>query len=821
MNRLSTALAVGTGSLALLLASPAGAATANQAPAVVDREIVQAELTPSGAVDAARLVSQLTVVGNGHVLIADPTSGRGLRNLDGFSTPTMRDGRAIYSIDVHGVTQRRTVSDFTKQLPVTVAALYRLNGRIIQAKDLVGKSGLLEVAYTVTNVSGTPTVLTWKDGAGATHTRTIDLVTPYVGQVKTVLPASFSSIDAPRADVAGNGRGGALLAWSMVLFQPLGEQTQTFGYSAHVTDAQLPPTTVEVVPASPTKKPELAVGVAGYKAGAAQAAQLTQGASLIDGNLLKLQSGAGQLLGGLTQLAAGAASLRNGLSTQLAPGAAKLAAGAAKAKAGSQALQAGADKIATGSGALLGGITTAANGSSDLAAGLTTADDGAAALADGIGQILAGVQSLPTDLQADPDYQALLGALTQVKAGIGTATDATPTTLLGGLNLLGYGLRSPLGVGGCNPAAAPGTATACGAADAVQLVQTQLAAAAASGGQLDQLIGAAQAGYASALCPAPPVPVPVAGVLPPTTPGLTPTCLYLSSLAYGLALPAGLDPAHLLGGVKAQTGLAASTLLAVYQGIDNGVLPGMNLIKLGLSNPACDLTDPTNPANPCGIYQVQSLVAGGISALVAQISAQLSAVLADASTGADALAAGVSQLAAGGNDLAGGLGQLQAGSQQLADGATAAATGAGSLANGLDQLASGSSQLSHGISRATVGADQLAAGLVAAKSGDAKVVSGAGQLRSQGTSALVAAGNEAASSAAEKYATLLALSDKVQSGALPYGAPEGATGTAAYRLTLAAANSQNRDNAARGLLAFALISMALAVSWLTRRRLAR
>jgi putative membrane protein len=766
MTRLLRAVPAAAGALALGLGglSPALAATDDGAPQVVNRETVQVELDSSGKLDVARLFSQLTVVGKGTVTIADPVSTKGLRNLDGFTAPDVKDGKAQYTIAVDGTETRRTVSDFTKTLPVSVNVVYTLDGKPMPAKDVVGKTGDLEVQYTVTNVTGEPTDVTWQDGKGVSHTESVVLETPYVGQLATTLPKGYSEIAAPRADAAGDGRGGTLLTWTMVLFDPIGETTQTFGWKGHVEDAVVAPVTIQVIPVPPSKKPELKFGQDGFEDGAAAASELTAGAGQIDANLLKLQSGASDLLAGLTKLAAGAAELRDGLTDKIAPGATALASGAAEAKAGS----------------------------AELATGLGDADAGASDLADGLAQILAGVKALPGTLAEDPDYQALLGALLDVQAGIGSPTDTVSTTLLGGLNLLKYGLRSPLTPAGCNQLAAPGSATACGAIDAVELVQEKLAAAVAAGGSLDQLVAATQAAYALSGCPAAPAGTsPVAGVLPPTLLTAGTACYYVSTVAFGLGLPAGVDPGNPLGGLKAQTGTASTTLQQVFQGVDASIIPGIGQIKAGLSNPACDLTDPTASANPCGVKEVQGLIASGIGQLVTEISASLSDVLGQASDGADELADGMSLLADGGAQLNGGLGEIADGAGQLSAGLTEAAAGSGELADGLDQ----------------------------AKAGNGQVVDGAGRLRDEGTSKLIEGGNETASDAAEHYATLVALGDKAQDGALPYGAPEGATGSAAYEMTLAGADTSTQDNTRRALVALLVFAAAGAVSWFLHRRL--
>lgn len=767
-RRMHATAAAGT-ALALGLAGSASASTADTTPTVVNREVVQAELDSAGKLDVARLFSQLSVVGKGTVAIADPTSSKGLRNLNGFGNPSIRDGKALYTIHVDGSTSRRTVSDYTKALPVTVKAAYTLGGKGVRAKDIVGKSGDVTATYTVANVSGVATPVSWKDGKGATHTEDVDLVTPLVGQISTTLPGSFTDLATPAADVAADGRGGTILTYSMVLFGPIGQETQTFTWSGHVRNGEVPAVTVQVLPASPTQKPELNTGVVGYRDGAAQASELTVGAGQIDANLLKLQNGAGDLLAGLTKLAAGAAELRDGLTGQLAPGAGRLASGAEEAKAGTAKLSGGLGQLAAGADELSGGLDRAATGSSALAAGLDAADAGAADLAAGIAQILAAVRGLPTALQADPDYQQLLGALTSVQGAIAAQ-------LVPGIN----GLRAGV--------------------SAAKAGLQQISAGVTTGGTA---IGALLVQLGTD----------IATQVGPLSP----------SVAAGL----GAEVTTLGGALTSQSGQLLTGLAAVMTGLGSTtdmtsatVQGGLNLVKLGLDNPSCVLSNPTDPSNPCGIKQVQSLVSAGIDQLVSTISDSIGDALDQASAGAADLADGTSLLADGGAALDDGLGLLADGGSQLADGASDAADGAGQLDDGLGKISSGARQLADGATAAATGSQQLAEGLDKAKGGDKKVVDGAGELRSKGTQVLVAGGNATAGEAGKKYATLVALSDKVADGAMPYGAPEGATGTAAYQLTLAAADTTSHDNRNRAVAAVLLLLAACAISWTFRRRVA-
>ena len=807
-------IGAGAAALSLGLAGTAGASTSDTTPRVVNREVVQAELHSDGGLDVARLFSQLSVVGQGTVLVADPVSGKGLRNLDGFGSPKVRDGNALYTIKVDGTTSRRTVSDFTKALPVEVSASYTLGGKPVKAKDIVGKTGDVTATYKVTNVSGTPTDITWKDGKGVSHTETVDLVTPLVGQVRTTLPGSYSDLVTPPADVAADGRGGTILTYSMVLFEPIGEATQSFTWSGHVKDGQVPPVTIELVPVSPSAKPELNTGVVGYRDGAAQAAELTAGAGLIDANLLKLQGGAGDLLAGLTKLAAGAADLRDGLTADAVPGAKKLAAGLDTAKAGITskedglpALSDGANQVADGAAELSAGTDQLDAGGASLAAGVVQADDGASQLTAGLQQItggldqLAAVDGLPA---AKAGAVALRAGVTLLLAGLGDA--ATSGTILNGLAQASGGVAALETAGaqlkGGVDAVNSGLATAKTALQGLQ---------AAVGGSAAEISGA----LATLGCP---------GSLNPVCP-LLDSALNSSHGLSSVTLPglASLESGTTsaitaLGQVSA--GLAASnTGLAQVGGGLTLVTGGVNQIKAGLSHP----TGAGGASDPGGVAQGLDALVLGLSDAVDGVTL-LDAGAHQATTGAATLSGGLGQLAAGADQLSAGLGDAAAGASDLADGAGQVADGADQaatdLTDGITQLADGGHQLADGLGAAADGSSQLADGLDQAKAGDKQVVDGAGRLRSEGTSKLVKGGNDTAGENAKKYQTLVALESKVADGGLPYGAPEGATGSAAYQLTLAAANTAAHDNVTRGAAALVLLLAASAVSWLLRRRFA-
>jgi putative membrane protein len=823
--RLVSCAGAGVSVAALVLSSPIGVAVAaSSEPAIiVNRETVQAELNPSGSLDIARLFSQLVVTGDGTYQVLDPTSGKNIRDLDGFSAPDVSNGNAKYSIDVHGRTTRRTVSDFTGTLPLTVKAEYTLDGKRRSAQDIVGKSGILDVQYTVENVSAKPTPISFTV-AGKRVTKTVNVVTPYVGQLSLTLPSSFTDIDAVRADIGGDGRGGQVLNWTMVLFEPIGQVKQRFGYTARVKHAQLPEATVQAVPVSPNKKPELAYGEKGFAEGVDSAGNVAFAGATIDSNLIKLRDGAGDLLAGLTKLAAGATALKDGLAGSAAPGAHQLADGLAQAKAGSAKLAAGADqlggglqKVKDGSGKLAAGLGTASagsekllDGSQDLATGAGLTGAGAKALSDGLLQISAGLDQLA----ATTGLPAVKAGLQLLRAGIdhpvGAAGPTDPgglvqglTAIAGGLGQVGAGL--PLAKGGVDQVAA-------GLASAINPTNLTTGIAGLKAGVSGA--SALVTGAYGALCAV------------PATPGCSSLQSALGALGQvsgGLDHPVGaLSPTD-QGGLVQQSTAARDGLLLVSGGL-NGAIAGVAQLQAGAN---------------AALTGVKTTLLGGVDQLITGITAavagvsQLAAGAKTASAGSVALADGTAKVAAGAAQLSGqgaapladGLAQLYAGSKaldsglgQLASGGGQAVAGVHAIDDGLTKLSAGGTALANGLDAAADGSGQLADGLNQAKAGNVKIHDGVEALRTQAAVPLTAAGQAVATSYAERYATMQALDAKASDGALPYGAPEGASGSAAYVFTLAAATSNTRDNTTRGLAAIVLLGLASLSGFVVRRR---
>ena len=485
-------------------------------------------------------------------------------------------------------------------------------------------------------------------------TKTVDVPIPMVGSLSLVAPSSFTNVRSQQANIAGDGKGGTKLSFTMTLFPPIGSTTAVFGYTADVKDGVVPRAEISALPVNPLDSPTFKTAADSYQGGADTGAELTDGAGQIDTNLLKLRDGAGDLLAGLIKLRDGADQLNAGLAGEAAPGAAKLAAGrrparhrprpaqlrrqaarrrhgsagvrSRRAHAGPRSCGAGAGKLADGADTLRrhpagGGRRQravrrhpAARRRREEAVGRrhdrrrVHEADRRRAGRPAVGSAAArGRREGSADVVAEPagDEPAvpgLLGALKSISDGIGTTADApTAGTILGGLNGIQYGMRYP-GTTDCSTA----NPTKCGAADAVDYIKNQFAAVLAGGaadtGSLANLKATIQS---------------IKG-----TPDCGPVCQATTD-----AIAAGIEAA-----LRGQLTTARDGLARVSGGIDQNLLGpivsgdptkgALNQLRAGLSRG--DSQQCLAQANSCGIKQgADFLRFYGVPALVDGIGASV------------------------------------------------------------------------------------------------------------------------------------------------------------------------------------------------------
>ena len=642
-----TALAVSSAVL------PAWGADESSGVDIVNTETVQIYTDADGKVKSKRLYEQLVLSGDGEVRLTNPVDKGGLRNLDGFGGFDVRSGLQHVETTVDGEKAMRAVSSYSGALPLKVGVTYLLDGKKVSAADVVGESGRLEVRYRVENVSAKPTEVSYPDGKGGTVTETVDVPVPMVGSLTVNTPPNYRNVSSGEANLAGDGKGGTKLSFTMTLFPPIGSTTAEFGYTADITDGVVPRADISALPVNPLDSPTFKTAASSYQGGADTGAQLAAGATEIDANLLKLRDGAADLLAGLIQLHDGAGQLNEGLS-KAAPGAQKLSDGLGKARDGGKRLADGAGKLAAGLGQAKGGAGDLKDGTSQIASGQKS-------LADGLKKLKSGVEGLPASVQqqvtGDPQFGALLGGIETIVDRIGTPGDVT--TMLGGLTAVqSYVTSVPAGLTTIQNAL---NALSAGLPEPTKTTLTTLA------DNLTPMIGNGEA-----LQPG------VASMLGGLSTGASPTTCATNPSGCGakealLALSGGLE--------------------LLVQKLSTGISQQL-LANIGTGAKGCD---PTKTL----LCAANALAAG---------SSKLDAGAGTLAGGMDTLAKGGRQLQGGAGDLNDGLGQLDDGARELAGGLGDAADGIGRLEDGLAEASAGAPQLVDGAERLSAeGTQKLAA----------------------------------------------------------------------------------------------------------------
>ena len=760
--------------------------------AVVNTETVQVKQSADGDIDSKRVYEQLSMTGKGTVRLDNPVSTAGLRNLDGFGDIETKGGDQVVDATVDGRKKTRSVSDYTKALPLKVETTYTLDGKAVEPGDVVGGSGKLAVFFKVTNVTGTKQAVSYADGTGRTVTREVTVPIPIVGSLDTTTPSSFTNVRSNAANLAGDGKGGMKLSFTMTLFPPIGEPTSTFGYTADIDHGVVPEVDVTALPVDPLQSPTFKRAAGAYQEGADTGAQLVDGATQIDSNLLKLRDGSADLLAGLVKLRSGANQLDTGLSGQAEPGAQALSAGAADLHKGLGDLHDGTGRLAGGSTRLAGGTGTALAGSKQLTGGLK--------------QINGGLGQLSGQLPSATDgITRLQGGIEQLLAGMGNAQD--PETLIGGLAALHTGLTTLQGGtqqvrGGLEQLTSPTTGLPA-AKGGVDQIASQLQAGADSinPGDADSLAGAIGSlkGYCAQI--ADPVQKACSGTVDAIAakvngPGPDSSKSKLTALKNGLnQAVAGLG--QVSGGIGSAVSALNTQLIPgvgqISDGLSTQALPGVEKLQGGAAQVKGGLTD----------------VSGGLDQLADGVGAAVDGVLQ--------LQDGSSTAYAGSSDLTTGLGKLDDGAGDLADGAQQLDAGAGTADAGSGRLADGAKTLSDGISDAANGSGRIADGLGTATDGAAQLPKGATALSDQGTKQLIAKGKDTTAEYGEKVAVVDTGSKLATTRAMAYGAPKGATGLTAYSYEISGLDGEGGKNLARGLGGLALLGAGACALGLRRR----
>lgn len=723
---------------AALLAAPASGRTADHElvnAELVNDEVAVAELDPAGLPEQARLISRLTNRGPSREVI-DPASLTNVRYLDRVGRPEVTPDGVLLTVggdSPSALTQAR----FDKPLPLALHVQYEVDGNVVAPSAVPGMAGEVTITYTLTNTTAQEQELAYEDAAGNPQTSEEPVFAPFQGTLTVTVPGASQVTAAEGAMRSADAQGRTVVRWNVSLFPPLSPPQQRATLTMRTERASIPAIEVVLTPAGADEDPATAFSSDLLAATVSGNAELYDGLHDLDRGAGAVAEGTGRMADGLAGLASGAGQLARA-GGQLASGLDQLADGTGQVAEANAELAVALDRAAAGAEAL-----------AEATAALSQADTGAATsalalLIPGARAIEAGLASLAGRLgsPADPPLPSPLpppddDTSCQLDTdGDGTAQrtyDDDCVTVHQGLRELRRGLEgiSTLAAAMADQVESAAIASRTLASD-LTTIGTHSAAAARGA-----------AGLLAALC----------GAAPTLDPG---SCQTLA------------DVAAASGTAAATAGGSAPTTKELLTAV------GTLEVQVAMLGSAVTASLGATDALLAGIEALASAAGAG------------SSEQAGLQAGAAALADGLEQLSAGltasGRALSAALDEVATGSGALSDGIHEAAQGA-------DGLGDGSADLAAGARAAAQGADQVADGIAGVSSG-AEDAAGAGRDLATGAGEVAAGTGQAARGVLDAStdpalaAAWLAAAGARADDALPYGAPEGAVGTAAYVFTL-------------------------------------
>ncbi|MGV9186713.1 YhgE/Pip family protein [Arcanobacterium canis] len=410
----------------------------------------------------------------------------------------------------------------------------------------------------------------------------------------------------------------------------------------------------------------------------------SEGASTLADGAGRLTVGVGDLANGSVKLENGLTVLRNGTkkaadgSAQLAAGVGDLDGGVGQASHGASQLADGTGQLKAGTDKLNGKTRELASGVGKLADGSQELADGVRAYTDGVSRAGVGVLKIYNNSIVGGDKPSLPQALSQLKAGIGTADDFSASDPSSASKSLAGGIAAlQAGIGQLSASLVGGPQTLAGGAQTLAEGSQKLSAGINGAGE--------------------------------------------ETLAKGSsALVRGIE--NLSAGVK---GIDMSKLDQAVQG------------SATLQKGVDDYTGGVDKlAKLCQLSADKSPVCVGVSQLATKSnelrtgSTQLAQGLAEAGKG-------MSQLGA----LTQGVDELLAGAKKLQAGITQAGVGASALEHGANKLSAGATAAGDGVKKLSAGADQLAFGAAKLGGGVQQIADSVGDSRSTDQTTLAGALN--------------------------------------------------------------------------------
>ena len=408
-------------------------------------------------------------------------------------------------------------------------------------------------------------------------------------------------------------------------------------------------------------------------------------------NLTTLASGVTKAADGSNQLVDGSQTLKSG-SSDISSNLDKLA-------TSSLTFKDGADTLNVGLGQYMAGVSTLKDGSASLSQAVTQYTDGAAQLANGTNQLATGTASLAAGVaklsESNADVAKLVAGSAALSEGLQKMSDGISipdlTQLKLGLSQLQGNIEAYNG--SLQNGQIPDEITADFSSIILNL---QKLSDEFKNEQTDKMAKLVRTKAYSEASPDEKevlkgltVPTGMSS-LKPIFDSMTDLQVQLQNMQNqnkGVVGKINAGSEQLLPGARD----AIDGLTGIKTGVDGKLLPGANLVNVGLTK----LVDGVNSASDGANKLNQS---------TAQIN-----------TGAQTLIGNNTQLNAGSSKLVTGAAQLTQNSPKLLDGSAQLASGASQISDGSGKLASGSNTLTSGIGTLTAGATTLNTGLTDAK----------------------------------------------------------------------------------------------------------
>lgn len=612
-----------------------GDSTVEEDGSLYKDESVYVKADASGKVNETTVTEWLKNPNNGKT--EDVTELQNVENVKGDETYTTgSEGSVSWKSEGKDIYYQGTTD---KELPVDVEITYTLDGKKVEAKDLKGKDGELEMKVQYTNQSK-ETV----DVSG----ESVEMYTPFAMVTAMMLPNDeYTNVTIDHGKIVSDGDKNIVVGLG---FPGMEENLNlegkdididipdSFTITADVKNASVGPTMT--VASSDVLEQFGLDEIDSFDDLSDSVGELENAAEQLTDGSAKAADGSSALADGSNTLATGAGTLADGTSA-LATGVKTLADGVNTLNSKSGDLTKGVSDLATGVNDYTGGVSALSDGSSKVSAGaeglkkgLETAQTGIGDLASGVGTLKSGFEG--NDTEENPGANNLANGTVQAIGATSTAID----------NLAAL-IKDMAG----NQGAVQAQATINGKDQAVEAAVNQLVSAGIVTEENKESCAAAIR---------------------------TAVNDHISAEAKVTSEKASADPTGAIEAAKTAVGTASTyaaglqkNVGALYEGTKT-VQGGVEDLKKGNSQLAAGAKD----------------LADGTSALASGTS-----TLNDKSS---LLVAGTSKLKEGGNQLAAGVGQLAAGASSAATGVGEVAKGAGALKTGADTLADGAGTLADG-----------------------------------------------------------------------------------------------------------------------------